>query len=241
MEDVTGIWRRIGDVPAAFAHIIRTAGLRIVGLAGAPGSGKSTIANDVIRELGPNALLLSQDDFYYSKLERAERGFSWRGPPGSHDLPALIDVLDRIRDNKSPLIVPRYSPELDDRIEPKVVQEVPGHVLLEGWVMGHRSEGYEEILDRLDLLVFIDVDEAVAKLRRFAREAKLRSSGAGFSADEMRRFWKEVLEPGLSRWVSDAKADADLVIALDASGRLRSAHTKSAVVMAALGRADSAN
>jgi uridine kinase len=234
MEDVTGAWRRIGDVPTAFAHIIRTTGLRIVGLAGAPGSGKSTIANDVIGGLGPSALLLSQDDFYYSKLERTERGLSWRGPPGSHDLPALIEVLDRIRDRRSPLVIPRYSPELDDRIEPMVIEDAPEHVLLEGWVVGHRSDGYEEIGDRLDLLVFIDVDVAVAKLRRFGREAKVRESGGGFSEDEMQRFWNEVLEPGLSRWVSDAKADADLIIALDASGRLRSAHTTSAVVMAAL-------
>ncbi len=201
MEDVTDACRRLGDTPAALAHVIRTAGLRIVGLAGAPGSGKSTIANSVIKQLGSSALLLSQDDFYFSKKERTARGLAWRGPPGSHDLPALLEVLDQARDSKGPLIVPRYSPELDDRIEPSVIQISPEHVLLEGWVIGYRSDGYEEILDRLDLLVFIDVDEAVAKLRRFGREAKLRESGGGFSEDEMQRFWNEVLEPGLSRWV----------------------------------------
>jgi uridine kinase len=234
MEDVTGAWRRIGDVPATFAHVIRTAGLKIVGLAGAPGSGKSTIARSVIKELGDNAILISQDDFYLSKTERASRGLKWRGPPGSHDLASLIEVLDRIREGKGPLTMPRFSAELDDRVEPTVVQDVPEHVLLEGWVIGHRSDGYEEILDRLDLLAFLEVDDAVAKLRRFGREAKLRESGGGFSEQEMQQFWDEVLEPGMSHWVRDARADADLVIALDPSGRVRAARTKSAVVMAAL-------
>ncbi len=235
MEDVTEAWRRFGDVPSAFAHVIRASGSRFVGLAGAPGSGKSTLARTVVDKVGGSALVISIDDFYYSREERSARGLARRGPPGSHDLAAMIDVLDRIKERRGPITIPRYSAELDDRVEPVTLEHIPEQVLIEGWVLGYRSEGYEDVLARLDLLVFLDVDLRVAKRRRFERETKLRAEGGGFSEEEMQRFWDEVLEPGLNRWVKHAMTDADLVLTVEASGHLRSARTNSTVVTAALG------
>jgi uridine kinase len=232
--DVTEAWRGLGEVHTSFAQVIQRAGLKIVGLGGAPGSGKSTFAREVVRKLGEDALALSMDDFYISKQDRAALGLGWRGAPGSHDLHALLDVLDAVRGSRTPLIVPKFSGVLDDRIDPVTIESAPSHVLVEGWVLGHRADGYEEILEHLDLLAFLDVHIAIAKQRRFQREAELRESGGGFSEADTQRFWDEVLEPGLDRWVKDAKAEADLVIELDASNQVRSVRTGSPVVMAVL-------
>ncbi len=88
------------------------------------------------------------DDYYLSKQDRAARGLPWRGPPGSHDVGALVEVLDRIRVGHVPIMVQRFSPEIDDRIDPVTIAPVPTHVIVEGWVLGHRRDGYAEILDR---------------------------------------------------------------------------------------------
>jgi uridine kinase len=208
MRDVTRAWRDLGSTPSKqFASLLTRLDARVVGIAGPPGAGKSTFAHAVAD--GIDELVISMDDFYLSRAERSERGLTWRGPPGSHDVTALIDVLDALRAEHAPVTVPRFSAEIDDRVEPVVVDRVPGRVLVEGWVLGHRADGYEEILDRLDLLMFLDVPVQIARTRRFAREQSLRG---GFSAAQMQRFWDEVLEPGLTKWVREAHEAADVVL-----------------------------
>lgn len=218
-------------IAGPLARIVAS-GPRIVGIAGPPGGGKSTLARLVADEVG--ALVVSMDDYYLSKAERAARGLRWRGPPGSHDVAALLDVLDRIRASRGPLTMQRFSAENDDRVDPVTIGSPPAHAIVEGWVLGHRSDGYGEILDRLDLLVFFGVPLSTARARRFEREASLREAGGGFSEHEMQRFWDEVLAPGIDRWVRDAKESADLVIETDDTGALRSVSTSSASVLAVL-------
>ena len=232
MRDVTQPWLALGSTPdIQLASIIRLLDAHFVGIAGSPGSGKSTLARLVADQV--DGLVISMDDFYLSRVERTERGLAWRGPPGSHDVAQLLDVLDRLREHRTPITIPRFSGEIDDRIEPIVLGDVPDRVLVEGWVIGHAGDGYGAILDRLDLLVFIDVPDETARSRRFAREAELRARGGGFSEAEMRRFWDEVLGPGMAKWVREAKDTADLVLELDGD-ELRRARTSSDAVTRAL-------
>lgn len=237
MRDVTEEWCRLAmslgsrdQIAGPLGRVV--SGHRIVGIAGPPGGGKSTLARLVADEAG--ALVVSMDDYYLSKDERAERGLLWRGPPGSHDVAALIDTLEEIREGRASLTIPRFSAEIDDRIDPVTIASAPSLAIVEGWVLGHRGDGYDAILDRLDLLVFFDVPISTARARRFEREAGLREKGGGFSEADMRRFWDEALAPGLERWVVEARESADIVISTDRNGELRSVTTSSEIARAAL-------
>lgn len=222
------------EIADPLVRVINVLDVRAVGIAGPPGGGKSTLARATAERLDDATLVLSMDDFYLSKADRAARGIPWRGPPGSHDLDALIDVLDGVRAQRVPIALARFSSEIDDRIEHVMLNGVPQRVIVEGWVLGHRSDGYDRILERLDLLVFFDVPVELARARRYEREAALRRSGGGFSATDMDRFWTQVLEPGLDRWVREARATADLRIEVDASGELVAVHASRADVREAL-------
>src|SRR5690348_14070644 len=70
----------------------------LVGLAGAQGSGKSTMAPRVAQQLedaGLRTAILALDDFYLTHAERAERArtvhplLATRGVPGTHDIALL--------------------------------------------------------------------------------------------------------------------------------------------------------
>lgn len=194
------------------AELIRERGAHVVGIAGIPGSGKTTLACAVVELLGGTCRQVSLDDFCYSREERARRGLRWRAMPGSHDLDLLLSVLSDVRSRKAPIDVPRYSPATDDRIGPARLEAPPDPLVLDGWLLGYGEHGYARILDHLDLLVFLDTPVEIAKTRRFKREEELQRTGGGFDPERMQRFWDEVLASGIERIVSDARQAADVVV-----------------------------
>ena len=77
----------------------------VLGLCGAQGSGKSTIAEAsvaLLRAEGLNAICLSLDDFYLGHEARAWLAgkvhplLAVRGPPGTHDVALACSILDSL-------------------------------------------------------------------------------------------------------------------------------------------------
>ena len=89
----------------------------LIGIAGAPGAGKSTLAEALVAELGARAALVPMDGFHYSQhvlglLGRAER----KGAPDTFDAEGLAALLARIRTASGPV----YAPTFDRSIEEPV-------------------------------------------------------------------------------------------------------------------------
>jgi D-glycerate 3-kinase len=119
----------------------------VVGLCGAQGSGKSTIAAAAVRLLadrGLSAVALSLDDIY---LGREARGWlarqvhpllATRGPPGTHDVALGCGVLDSVA-RPGPTALPGFDKARDERRPIPQWREVRGPVdvvILEGWCVG---------------------------------------------------------------------------------------------------------
>ena len=122
----------------------------ILGLAGAQGSGKSTLAAALaanLRQRGMLAAAVSLDDFYLPLSRRLALAAHWhpllatRGVPGTHDLPLLLNVLNRVRAGQ-PLALPVFDKLADDRLPPQHWRRLlPLDVLiLEGWCVGARAQ-----------------------------------------------------------------------------------------------------
>lgn len=208
----------LAEITAQVADLVEARGPRIVGIGGSPGSGKTTLARsvaDALRDRGRRPVCTSLDDFCYPRSERERRGIGWRAMPGSHDLGLLIATLRTVRSGDAPLTLPRYSPEIDDRIEPVTVVDAPDPMLLDGWLLGSGAEGYQQIREHLDMFVFLDAPIDIARARRFSREEKLRAGGGGFDNATMQAFWDEVLEPGIREHIPTAKANADVVLSVE--------------------------
>jgi D-glycerate 3-kinase len=147
------------DTPSAAAIIAdyigrearEGAGALVVGLCGAQGSGKSTVARSVqtiLAARGRKAVILSLDDLY---LTRAERGalarhvhplLAARGPPGTHDVALGAALLARLKAGED-AVLPVFDKIADDRAEPRTWPTFHGPadvVLFEGWCVGARPQ-----------------------------------------------------------------------------------------------------
>lgn len=136
---------------------IPPAGFFAAGLSGAPGTGKSTLARlvcELARSGGTETLVMSLDDYYLSRKERAQYAarhplFAQRGVPGTHDWDRLIGDFDRIRAGDcEDLRLPRFDKASDDRVPQDrfyCLDNQPRVVILEGWMIGAPPQGPEAL------------------------------------------------------------------------------------------------
>jgi len=134
-------------------------GPMLVGINGAQGTGKTTLAKVLHKLLqtthGLNVVTFSLDDFYLCRDERRQLAaevhplLATRGVPGSHDTELLRATLQRLRQKTSDTVsLPRFSKALDDRLPEAQWSQVntPVDVILfEGWCVGLTAEPEEAL------------------------------------------------------------------------------------------------
>ncbi len=127
----------------------------VLGINGAQGTGKTTLAAYLALTLGESGqytvAILSIDDFYLTKAERRRLAQSvhpllaTRGVPGTHDVPMLSESLARLRKLEAGerYRLPRFDKAADDRADEASWPGIPGPVdliILEGWCVGSIAE-----------------------------------------------------------------------------------------------------
>jgi D-glycerate 3-kinase len=123
----------------------------IIGLCGAQGSGKTTLAAALAKSLtgkGIATAALSLDDLYLTRAERHRLAetihplLATRGVPGTHDVALGLAVLDELAAGKAAAL-PRFDKSRDDRAPRADWDSAPAQtqvLLFEGWCVGARPE-----------------------------------------------------------------------------------------------------
>lgn len=133
----------------------------ILGIAGAQGSGKTTLARELVLRLehaGDRAVALSLDDFYLTRPKRREIAaaispiMAMRGPPGTHDLPLAIETLRAIK-RGTDVGVPIFDKGADDRgADWRDIKAPIDVVIFEGWCLGAAPQLDEALTDPINML-----------------------------------------------------------------------------------------
>ncbi|GAA4855904.1 nucleoside/nucleotide kinase family protein [Saccharopolyspora cebuensis] len=92
-----------------------TGSRRVLGIAGAPGAGKGTVAQRVLAELGAEAALVPMDGFHLAGAELRRLGRQDRkGAPDTFDAAGYVALLRRLRDPGGETV---YAPEFHREVE----------------------------------------------------------------------------------------------------------------------------
>lgn len=133
----------------------------LIGIAGAQGSGKTTLARAAAERSG--AAHLSLDDVYLTKAEREAKGraahplYAVRGPPGTHDLGLLEATVEALRaaGADSRTVLPAFDKLADDR-RPEAQWPVfagrPSAVLVDGWCLGATAQAEADLTAPINAL-----------------------------------------------------------------------------------------
>ena len=128
--------------------------IKIIGLSGGQGAGKSTIT-EILKlilkiKYGLELCVFSIDDFYKTKIERKKMSknihplFLTRGVPGTHDVNLINKTFRNLKKKVfKKILIPRFDKSIDDRsIRSKwtKVKKAPDIIIFEGWCVGARHQ-----------------------------------------------------------------------------------------------------
>ncbi len=143
-------------------HRLVARGGRIVGIAGPPGAGKSTLADALVGAWGPGAQLLPMDGFHLADDELARLGRSHRkGAPDTFDVDGYVATLQRVRRRDADVLVPRFDRSLEAAIAGSLRVAVSTElVVTEGNYLLLDRPGWRDVRPLIDEVWFVAADDA---------------------------------------------------------------------------------
>lgn len=172
-------------------------GPELWGICGGSGSGKTTLAVALLQRLDRRAALLSLDSYYrdLSHLSFEQRCDVNFDHPDSIDFELFAHHLDLLHQGR-PVPVPRYDFNTHCRTNGTDLLEPDEIVIIEGILL----MALDEIRDRLDLAIYLDVPAEIRLDRRVHRDVTER----GRDELEVRHVFEAVVRPMEELYVEPA-------------------------------------
>jgi pantothenate kinase len=184
----------------------------VLGICGAPGAGKSTLARQLAEVLGTDAVVVPMDGFHLHDDELARLGLADRkGAPETFDTAGYAALLRRLRTETETTV---YAPAFDRSREESIAGAIavrPSHrlVVTEGNYLLYDAPGWSEILPLLDETWFVDVPDRVRRERLVQRHVR-----HGRTPEEAAR-WAGVSDQANAEIVARTRKAADVLVDLD--------------------------
>lgn len=204
----------VGDIEALVSRAQALAGAggrRLLGITGAPGAGKSTVAAHVVHALGGAAVLVPMDGFHLANAELERLGRRERkGAIDTFDAAGYVALLRRLRSPGGETV---YAPEFRREIEEPIACAIPVGpdvplVVTEGNYLLVPDGPWAEVRGLLDEAWFVAPDEALRVDWLIARHI------AFGKPPDVARAWSLSTDQRNADLVATTRARADVLVRL---------------------------
>jgi pantothenate kinase len=176
-------------------------GIRLLGITGAPGVGKSTVAASLGLPVVP------MDGFHYADVELVRRGLLDRkGAPETFDAEGYAALLRRVRAGEDEVVAPMFERDLEQPLAAAIYVPPTGTVVTEGNYLLLDEPRWRAVRETLDAVWHLVTDDATRVERLVARHVEFGKSPAEA------RAWVERVDEANARLVESAAGRADLVV-----------------------------
>jgi uridine kinase len=186
--------------------LVRGAAPLVIGIAGGSGSGKTTVAQEILQRVGPDRIAFLQHDSYYKDLsglpptQRAEVNFDH---PNSLETDLLIEHIAALRDGNA-VEVPIYDFSTHSRTSRTFTVQPRRVILVEGILIFTEAA----LRGMFDVKIFVDTDSDLRLIRRLERDIAER----GRTVASVIRQYQSTVRPMHLEFVEPSKRYADVII-----------------------------
>jgi uridine kinase len=178
----------------------------VIGIAGGTGSGKTTVAQRILKEVGAHRIAYLPHDAYYRDLtslpsnQRATVNFDH---PDSLESELMVEHVNQLK-KWLPIHLPVYDFTTHTRTDKTVLIKPSRVILVEGILIF-----YEKTLRELfDVKIYVDTDADLRFIRRLQRDITER----GRTMDNVIRQYLTTVRPMHMDFVEPSKHYADVII-----------------------------
>ena len=178
----------------------------VIGIAGGSGSGKTTVAQEILQRVGPDRIAYLQHDSYYKDLtglppaQRDEVNFDH---PNSLETELLISHIEQLKGGR-PIEVPIYDFSNHSRTDKTFKVNPRGVIVVEGILIFAEPT----LRSLFDVKIFVDTDADIRLIRRLQRDITER----GRTAESVIKQYQATVRPMHLEFVEPSKRYADVII-----------------------------
>src|SRR3954447_26852571 len=183
---------------------------RILGIAGPPGGGKSTVARTVVAALGDLARLVPMDGFHLAQAELVRLGRRDRmGAPDTFDAAGFAALLQRLHGDEPVVYAPEFRREIEEPIAGAIaVARSTPLVVVEGNYLLLGDGDWALIRPLLDEAWYVEIDEELRVQRLIQRHIQFAK------APEYARAWVQRSDERNAALVATTAPAADVLVRL---------------------------
>jgi len=199
------------DVDPLVQRALTRPGRALIGIAGPPGAGKSTLAERLVTAVGPAAAWVPMDGFHLADAALDRLGLRGRkGAPETFDGWGYLALLRRLAAETDH---PVWAPDFERVLEQPVAGSIPIDpgvrlVVTEGNYLLLDEPPWPQVRAALSEVWYVDADAGLRRERLLARHVEF-----GKSPAEARAWMAAVDEPN-ARLIERGRDAADLVVRL---------------------------